>query len=369
VSALVDLDTPAPLGVEHPAQSWRGTGRLAGPARRIVSLLPSATEIVCALGLADRLVAVTHECDYPPDATAGLPRITGNLLPLEVQGSREIDAAVRSAVGGGHGLYSIDDALLADLQPDLILTQELCSVCAVAYPAVLEAARAAGGEDGPMIVSLEPHRLEDVFTTIELVGRLAGVGERGTEVAEGLRQRLRQVGSSAPVPGATPAGAPSRAARFAVVEWLDPLFAPGHWVPEQVELAGGRSVLGTAGERSLEAEWDAVAAADPEIVVLGLCGFDLDHSLAEWSAFEAPAALRGTTAWRGGEIWAIDGSAYVSRPGPRLVDGVEILASIVAGRPDPRAARVPLEPAFERAVEPAVEPAPQPAPVSPRVAS
>lgn len=303
-----------------------------------MSLLPSATEIVCTLGLADRLVAVTHECDYPVEAIAGLPRITGNLLPLEVQGSREIDAAVRAAVGGGHGLYSIDDALLADLEPDLILTQELCSVCAVAYPAVLEAARAAGGEDGPMIVSLEPHRLDDVFATIELVGRLAGVGERATVVAEGLRERLRGVGTRARTPASSP--------RVAAIEWLDPLFAPGHWVPEQVELAGGRSVLGTAGERSVEGEWAAVAAADPEIVVLGLCGFDLEHSLVEWSTFEPPEALQTTAAWRDGQLWAIDGSAYVSRPGPRLVDGIEILASIVAGRPDPRAVRVPLDPAL-----------------------
>lgn len=332
MSAFTDLDTPTPLGVEHPAQSWRGTGRLARPAERIVSLLPSATEIVCALGLADRLVAVTHECDYPPDAIVGLPRITGNLLPLEVQGSREIDAAVRAAVGGGHGLYSIDDSRLVDLEPDLILTQELCSVCAVAYPAVLEAARAAGGEDGPMIVSLEPHQLEDVFATIELVGRLAGVGERATQVAGGLRERLSQT--------RTQTGPHARARRVAVIEWLDPLFAPGHWVPEQVELAGGQSVLGTGGERSVEGDWEAVAAADPEVVVLGLCGFDLDHSLAEWSAFEAPEALRSTTAWRDGQVWALDGSAYVSRPGPRLVDGIEILAVILAGRPDPRAVRI-----------------------------
>jgi iron complex transport system substrate-binding protein len=338
VSTLVDLDAPRPLGAEHPAQSWRGTGRLAQPARRIVSLLPSATEIVCALGLADRLVAVTHECDYPPGEIAGLPRITGNLIPLEVQGSREIDTAVRAAVSGGHGLYSIDDELLAKLEPDLILTQELCSVCAVAYPAVLEAARAAGGEDGPMIVSLEPHRLDDVLATIELVGRLAGVGERATELAGSLRERLGEVGTQARTRERP------RTPRVAVIEWLDPLFAPGHWVPEQVELAGGQSVLGTAGERSVEGEWDALASADPGIVVLGLCGFDLEHSLAEWSTFEAPAALRATTAWRNGQIWAIDGSAYVSRPGPRLVDGVEILAAILAGRTDPRAVRGPLHP-------------------------
>ena len=149
----------------HPAQAWSGSGSLSRPARRIVSLLPSATEIVCALGLQDRLVAVTHECDFPANALASVPRVTSNLLPEEVRRSDEIDAAVRAAVSGGHGLYALDDALLGELEPDLILTQELCEVCAVAYPRVVEAARMAGGGSAPMIVSLEPHSLPDVLAT------------------------------------------------------------------------------------------------------------------------------------------------------------------------------------------------------------
>jgi iron complex transport system substrate-binding protein len=337
--------SPTPLELIHPAQAWSGSGRLDAPARRIVSLLPSATEIVAALGIADRLVAVTHECDYPADAVQGVPRITTNLLPPEVSGSREIDAAVRSAVGRGHGLYALDGPLMAQLEPDLILTQELCDVCAVSYPTVLRAARTAGGAGGPLVVSLEPHTIADVLATIGLVARLAGVDARGERLAADLSDRLGRLPGSAGPDGPALAlahePAPARP-RVAVVEWLDPLFVPGHWVPEQVELAGGESVIGQAGERSRESSWEAVAAADPDVVVLGLCGFDLEHSLAEWVAFDAPEQLTRTRAWRDGQLWAIDGSAYVSRPGPRLVDGVEILAAILSGRADSRAVRLPV---------------------------
>jgi iron complex transport system substrate-binding protein len=319
------------LDVEHPAARWSGSGRAARPARRIVSLLPSATEIVCALGLADRLVAITHECDFPPEALADVPRITANRLPPEVTGSRAIDAAVRSSLSSGHGIYALDEVRMAELEPDLILTQELCRVCAVAYPTVLEAARSAGGTDGPLVVSLEPYSLTDVLATIEIVARLAGVEERGAGVVADLRRRLAAVER------------PHRSPRVAIVEWLDPLFAPGHWVPEQVERAGGRPVIGWAGEPSRELAWSAVADADPEVVVLGLCGFDLATSLAEWASFRPSEPLTSTTAWRDGALWAIDGSAYVSRPGPRLVDGIEILSAVLAGRPDVRAAQLTRE--------------------------
>jgi iron complex transport system substrate-binding protein len=313
----------------HPAQAWSGTGSLERPARRIVSLLPSATEIACALGLQDRLVAVTHECDFPPDALASVPRVTSNLLPEELRRSDEIDAAVRGAVTEGHGLYALDERLMAELEPDLILTQELCQVCAVAYPRVVEAARMAGGGSAPMIVSLEPHSLSDVLGTIELVAELAGTPERGRELGNALWQRIDAV---APRPG--------KPRRVALVEWLSPQFAPGHWVPEQVERAGGVSVIGQAGERSRESSWEALAAAGPDVVVLGLCGFDLPRTIEEWAAFDVPEPLTHTRAWQTGELWAIDGSAYVSRPGPRLVDGVEVLAAVLAGRQDPRAVRL-----------------------------
>ena len=314
----------------HPATAWTGEGHLDQPARRIVSLLPSATEIVCALGLGKRLVAVTHECDFPSDELAGVPRITANRLPPEVQRSGKIDAAVRAAMTDGHGIYDLDEAAMADLAPDLVLTQELCRVCAVAYPTVLRAARAAGGGAGPMVVSLEPHSIGDVLATIGHVARLAGAEERGAALVAALERRL--------------AAASSRSARrVAVIEWLDPPFAPGHWVPEQVERAGGASALGQQGERSVETSWKALAEARPDVVVLGLCGFDLARTLDEWALFPPPAELRQTPAWREGEVWAIDGSAHVSRPGPRLVDGVEILAAILDGRSDERAVRLPAE--------------------------
>jgi iron complex transport system substrate-binding protein len=317
-----------PSEIRHPAARWSGSGRPQRPARRIVSLLPSATEIVCALGLAERLVAITHECDFPSDALVGVPRITANRLQPEVSGSRQIDAAVRSSLASGHGIYALDEALMAALEPDLILTQELCRVCAVAYPTVLEAARSAGGANGPVVVSLEPHSIADVLATIEIVAGLAGVNERGAQVTADLRRRLAAVER------------PHRPIRVAMVEWLDPLFAPGHWVPEQIERAGGTPVIGWAGEPSRELSWEVVRDVDPEVLVLGLCGFDLRTSLDEWASFRPPKPLTATTGWRDGELWAIDGSAYVSRPGPRLVDGVEVLAALLADREDPRAVRM-----------------------------
>ena len=323
---------PTSGDVEHPAARWSGPGRLDGQARRIVSLLPSATEIVCALGLGDRLVAITHECDFPSDALVDVPRITANRLPPEIIGSRAIDTAVRSSLASGHGIYALDEGRLAEVQPDLILTQELCRVCAVAYPTVVQAARSAGGADSPLVVSLEPHSFTDVLATLVIVARLAGVQERGEQLVSHLRRRLAAIER------------PHRAPRVAVVEWLDPLFAPGHWVPEQVELAGGTPIIGWAREPSRELPWSDLAAANPEFLVLGLCGFDLPTSVREWESFDPPPSLATAVAWRRGELWAIDGSAYVSRPGPRLVDGVETLAALLAGRPDERAARLPAHP-------------------------
>lgn len=331
----MDLDAADPISpgspavAEHPVARLSGPAALGRPARRIVSLLPSATEIVAALGLADRLVGITHECDHPPEI-AHLPRLTSDLTTAAAATSRAIDTAVRDALSDGHGLYRLDAPELATLRPDLVLTQELCSVCAVSYPAVIEAARlAGGGAEEPLVVSIEPHRLHDVLASIELVARLCHVEEAGTELLRGLHHRLTAVERAAV------------ARRAAVVEWLDPLFAPGHWVPDQITAAGGSSVVGTAGARSVASSWEALAEADPDVVILGLCGFDLARTRAEWASFDPPPALRSTRAWAEGEVWALDGSAYVSRPGPRLVDGVEIMADILHGAAGDRALRLP----------------------------
>ncbi|MGH2383062.1 MAG: ABC transporter substrate-binding protein [Candidatus Limnocylindria bacterium] len=328
VDALHPSTPRAGGAADHPIARLSRPAGLGRGARRIVSLLPSATEIVAALGLTERLVGITHECDYPPDI-GHLPRLTADLT-TPASSSREIDAAVREALSDGHGLYRLDAPELAALRPDLVLTQELCSVCAIAYPAVMEAARMAGGRgDEPLVVSLEPHRLEDVLASIELVARLCNAEVAGRELLGRLRHRLSTVQRT------------TVTRRAALVEWLDPLFAPGHWVPDQLTAAGGQSVFGTAGARSVESSWEALAEADPDVVILGLCGFDLARTRAEWASFNPPTALRSTRAWAEGEVWALDGSAYVSRPGPRLVDGVEIMADILRGPADDRAFRLP----------------------------
>lgn len=228
---------------------------------------------------------------------------------------------MREALSDGQGLYRLDARQLAALRPDLVLTQELCSVCAVSYPAVMEAARLAGGAgEEPLVVSLEPHRLDEVLASIELIARLCGVEEAGSELLRRLRHRLDAIER------------PAVMRQAAIVEWLDPLFAPGHWVPDQLSAAGSLSVFGAAGARSVESSWNALAEANPEIVILGLCGFDLARTRAEWASFEPPAALRSTRAWAEGEVWALDGSAYVSRPGPRWTSAMISIRTSVRWR-------------------------------------
>lgn len=310
-------------------------------AARICSLLPSATEIVFALGLGDRLVGVTHECDHPPEARR-LPVVTRSLVDTAGQASREIHAHVVRALHAGSSLYALDQALLARLDPDLILTQELCSVCAVAYHQVREAVRVLPGPRE--VLSLEPTTLDEVLATIETVAGRAGVPERGAALVAALRARLEAVRARAadlPPP------------RVATLEWLDPPFAAGHWVPEMVGLAGGVDVLGHPGRPSREVGWDAVREADPDVLVLMPCGFDLGRTLVELARAPRPgwAELRAVGA---GRVYGVDGSAYFNRPGPRLVDGVEILAEILHPARFPR--RTPA--AAWRAVE-AAPPTPE----------
>ena len=288
---------------------------------RIVSLLPSATEIVCALGLGDELVGVTHECDWPPEVV-GKPVLTRSVHDHVGRSGREIDDLVRQSVHKGSSLYSLDDEALAEARPDLVITQELCAVCAVGYREVNEVARAIDADI--RVVSLEPTSIEGIFNTITTVGAMTEAEDAAVELVEELRARLGAIERTV----AERREHGFRAPRVVGLEWLDPPFAVGHWVPEQIQRAGGWDLLGEAGERSRETTWKAVVEVDPEMLVLMPCGFHLSETLHEWSRTPKPGAWPGITAVSRGQVFAVDGSSYFSRPGPRVIDGVELLAEI-----------------------------------------
>jgi iron complex transport system substrate-binding protein len=277
---------------------------------RIVSLLPSATEIVFALGLGDQLVGVTHECDYPSKALSK-PRVTSTALPASALSSRDIDDGVNALLDEGKSIYHLDRDLLEELQPDLILTQELCDVCAVAYAEVNRVAASVSSK--PRVVSLEPNNLEQVLASIRTVGALTGCAGGAELYVASLRQRLDSVVSTA-----------ARGPRVYCMEWLDPPMRAGHWVPEMVELAGGDESFGNRDQPSTKTSWAEIEAYAPEIVVLMPCGFDLPRTIDEGPLVRDRLLAAGAR-----QIWAVNGSAYFSRPGPRLVDGVEILAHIL----------------------------------------
>lgn len=285
---------------------------------RICSLLPSATEIVFALGLGDQLVAVTHECDHPPEATS-LPRITASSINHQGSSGREIHRHISEAVHSGSSVYSLDQAMLERLDPDLLLTQELCDVCAVSYRIVRDAVRMLAGPR--KVVSLEPTNLRGILETIEEVAKLNGVPERAEELVKSLTERIDRVAERAMRAKSSP--------RVAALEWLDPPFAGGHWVPEMIRLAGGVDCLGEEGSPSREVSWEEIADSDPELVVLMPCGFDLERTITEARNTTFPEQWRSLAAVRNGRVTAVDGSSYFNRPGPRVVDGLEILAEIL----------------------------------------
>jgi iron complex transport system substrate-binding protein len=280
---------------------------------RIVSLLPSATEIVCALGLGEQLVGVTHECDYPEFVRA-LPKVTTTLIPTTAT-SAEIDALVRGRLKTQRALYSLDLPTLEHLNPDLIVTQALCDVCAVAEAEVNSAACRLPGR--PRVLNLEPTSLSDVFSTLQLVGRAAGIAEHAEEIVGALRARVEAVASRSA--GVT-------RPRVLLLEWLDPPFSCGHWSPELVALAGGEEVIGRPGARSRTLAWSEVAAARPEVVLLACCGFTVERTLEDLPLLRAVPEWLALPAVQTGRVYVVDGSAYFSRPGPRLVESLEILA-------------------------------------------
>ncbi len=309
------------------------------PAGRICSLLPSATEIVYALGLGDRLVAVTHECDYPPQA-ASKPHATSSVIDSEGMTGREIDTAVRESLAGWATIYHLDRELLNRLEPDLILTQELCDVCAVGTDEVRQVVSSLSHQ--PRIISLESTTLGGVLDSILAVGRLTGTLRLALEVVEALRDRLDAVRAAV-------AHAPT--VPVLTLEWLDPPFVGGHWVPEMVEIAGGHDVLGEAGKPSREASWHDIAASGPAAIVLMPCGFGLARSIEEFERTDLPADWERLPAVRDGRVYAVDGSSYFNRPGPRLIDGVEIMAAILHPQsvaPTPEGAVARMTPTISR---------------------
>ena len=289
---------------------------------RIVSLIPSATEIVFALGLGDELVGVSEDCDYPPDVRH-IPVVSRRTQDLSSATSREINAAVERSMHDHTPLYELDDAALAAAEPDLILTQELCRVCAVGYREVNEVARRLDGD--VTVISLEPTSIEGILNSIQTVGAMTEAEDAAVDVVEGLRERLKAVEEI--VVGRRDHGfVPPR---VAAIEWLDPPFAVGHWVPEQVRLAGGWELLGQEGGRSVETTWAALREVDPEILVLMPCGFGLEETIAEWARTPTPEGWAELRAVQDGRVFAVDGSGLFSRPGPRVVDGVEVLAELI----------------------------------------
>lgn len=304
---------------------------------RIVSLLPSTTEIVCALSLENELVGITHECDYPAVIT-DRPRLTASRISHETMTSAEIDHAVRSQLDGHGSIYDLDEARLRELNPDLILTQELCDVCAVSYKTVARAARAF--ETGVKVVSLEPNTMEDIFANIRMVGELADRASEADKLVESLTARLDQVREKTSAATTHP--------RTLMLEWLEPPFAPGHWVPEQVAIAGGDHAFGESGKPSVTTTAEEIRAYAPEVIVLIPCGYYKEDILRQLPKAQLPEGWNDLPACRNNEVWVTDATSYFSRPGPRVVDGVEILARIlhpeIFGPPsESQAVRVPAD--------------------------
>jgi iron complex transport system substrate-binding protein len=279
---------------------------------RIVSLVPHATELLFALGLGDQVVGVTHECDHPAEALERR-HVTADRLPAGLD-SAGIDAAVREYTERGEAIYSLDERVLTDLKPDLIVTQALCPVCAVSYDDVRAIAERM--ETSPKVVSLDPTTYGETLADVRTVAKAADAVPAGVDLVARTARRVDEVERAV--------GRVRHRPRVAAIEWFDPVFIAGHWTPQLIEMAGGEDVLGFPGEHSEQTTWETVAAAEPDVVVAMPCGYDAERSHAE--AVEYADRLRATGA---GQVVAVDAAATFSRPGPRLVEGLETLAHIL----------------------------------------
>lgn len=297
---------------------------------RICSFLPGATEILFALGLGDQIVGVTHECDYP-GAAKNKPVIVRSRSDTSGATGSEIDRQVREALASGKGLYTIDAGALAKAAPDVILTQSLCDVCALDYSEVLKAVHAL--PQRPEILSLSPHSLDEVVDDIARIGKTTRREREAEALVILLRSRIAAVSGRAAQAALRP--------RVACLEWFDPLYAAGHWVPEMVALAGGREILGRMKEPSTKFAWTQLLKGQPEIIILMACGFDLSRTLSEGALLTRLPGWNELPAVRSENVFAVDGSSYFSCPGPRLVDGLEFLAQII--HPELFSSRAPVD--------------------------
>jgi iron complex transport system substrate-binding protein len=285
---------------------------------RVCSLLPGATEIAFALGLGDDVVGVTHECDYPAEARQK-PVVVRSLIDSHRMTSLEIDRWVSERLRNNQGLYMIDEERLREAAPDVILTQGLCDVCAIDYNEVVTASETLANK--PKIVSLTPNCLTDVLDDVARVGEATGQDRRAERFVQELEQRISSVRERAAKSSTRP--------RVACLEWFDPIYAAGHWVPEMVELAGGRDVLGRKGQPSAKIDWHKVVEFAPDVIVLMPCGFDVPRILGEAAVLKRLAGWHDLPGVKAGRVFAVNGHAFFSRPGPRLVDGLEILAHTI----------------------------------------
>jgi iron complex transport system substrate-binding protein len=285
---------------------------------RIVSFLPSATEMIYALGLGESLVGVTHECDFPP-AAQDKPIVVRSVLPVEEMSQSEIDAAVSARLRDGESLYRVDETLMRYLAPDLIVTQDLCQVCA---PSGNEVTKVLSSLDPkPEILFLTPRTLNEVLGNVATLGAATNRSERAEAVVSSLRGRLDAVEARA-------AGAASRPRVFCM-EWLDPVYCSGHWVPEMVHIAGGEDALGRKGTDSVRIAWADVVEWAPEVLIVMPCGFHLEDATKEAQSLSARPGWSEIPAVQSGRVYAVDASSYFARPGPRLADGTELLAHLI----------------------------------------
>jgi iron complex transport system substrate-binding protein len=287
-------------------------------SQQIVSFLPSATEIACALGLTDQLVGITHECDYPVEIE-GKPIVVRSALPIETMNQREIDVAVAERMRAGHSLYQVDEKLLQELAPDLILTQDLCQVCAPSGTEVSHALNLLAKK--PRILWLTPNSLEQIFANVRELGEATDHVKEAEELIANGRARLNKI--------AAVTSRLSHRPRVFCMEWLDPVYCSGHWVPEMVRLAGGEDTLAREGADSVRIPWDKVREWAPEVLIITPCGFNLEKTIEQSQQLSTYPSWSSLPAVRDGRVYAVDANSYFARPGPRVVDGTELMAHLI----------------------------------------